>query len=262
LAILIPTAVLLLLCGGVLALVLFSMWGTARTEQLGGPVAIVEKGGPPPEMDAHPLPVPAPWPRPNPPPVEKKDKPAEAKVEPKPVDWRSVGNSRTEGDLKISLSAAIVGKVWVRELNRPLWFNQLCIRLRVENTSATKVIRWRGWLGKGSAQDEHGNAYKPDPITAPYQFEPTGFLNPDHYLNQPNDPHNPTRGEDRNKLEPVSWTGDDGCRINPGKVYIANLFFEAPPPVSKEIRLTLPASVLDRRSDEQWLFRLPIERLE
>jgi hypothetical protein len=173
-----------------------------------------------------------------------------------------VGNSRVEGDLEISLPTAMVGNLWLLEFNRRIRTKLLCVRVRVENTSNSKVIRWRGWYNKGSAQDEHGNTYRPDPPKTPYQFDANNFVDPRSYLKEPNHPHNPIRDEDKSLLEPLGWTGDGGCPINPGKVYIAYIYFEPPPPTSKEIRLTLPASVLDLQSIAQWRFRLPITRLE
>jgi len=238
-------AMLLLLGGMGVVELLGWLWRTPSAQKAGGPAAIVQQAGPQAEIEARP--------------AEKK---AEAKSEPRPVDWSAVGNSRVEGDLNIHLPAAIVGDLWLRAFNRPVRAKLLCVRLRVENTSKTRVIRWRGWRNQGSAQDEHGNTYRPDSPTNPYRFDANNFVDPLSYLDRPDDPHNPTRGEDKSKLEPLGWAGDDGCPIHPGKVYIAYIYFEAPPPASEEIRLTLPASALDRRSDAQWPFRLPIERLE
>ena len=255
---LISLAMLLLLGGIGVVELLGWLWRTPSTQPRGGPTAIVKQADPQAEIEDRPVPKP----RPKSVPAEEPEKKAEAKSEPRPVDWSAVGNSRVEGDLNIHLPAAIVGDLWLRAFNRPVRTKLLCVRLRVENTSKTDVIRWRGWRNQGSAQDEHGNTYRPDSPTNPYQFDANNFVDPLSYLDRPDDPHNPTGGEDKNQLEPLGWAGDDGCPIHPGKVYIAYLYFEAPPPASKEIRLTLPASVLDRRSDAQWPFRLPIERLE
>ena len=229
---------MLLLLGGIGVVELLGwLWRTPSTQPRGGPTAIVKQADPQAEIEDRPVP------------------------KPRPVDWSAVGNSRVEGDLNIHLPAAIVGDLWLRAFNRPVRTKLLCVRLRVENTSKTDVIRWRGWRNQGSAQDEHGNTYRPDSPTKPYQFDANNFVDPLSYLDRPDNPHNPTRDEDKSKLEPLGWAGDDGCPIHPGKVYIAYLYFEAPPPASKEIRLTLPASALDRRSDAPWPFRLPIERL-
>jgi hypothetical protein len=251
-------AMLLLLGGMGVVELLGWLWRTPSAQKAGGPAAIVQQAGPQAEIEARP----APKPGPRSVPAEEPEKKAEAKSEPRPVDWSAVGNSRVEGDLNIHLPAAIVGDLWLRAFNRPVRAKLLCVRLRVENTSKTRVIRWRGWRNQGSAQDEHGNTYRPDPPKKPYRFDANNFVDPLSYLKEPDHPHNPTGGEDKNQLEPLGWAGDDGCPIHPGKVYIAYIYFEAPPPASEEIRLTLPASALDRRSDAQWPFRLPIERLE
>jgi hypothetical protein len=250
---------MLLLFGGVGVVELFDwLRRTPGPQTTGGPTAIVKQAGPQAEIEARPAPKPG---------LElvsgeEPEKNAEAKSDPKPVDWSAVGNSRVEGDLNIDLPAAIVGDLRLRAFNRPVRTKLLCVRLRVENTSKTRVIRWRGWRNQGSAQDEHGNTYRPDSPTNPYQFDANNFVDPLSYLDRPDDPHNPTGGEDKDMLEPLGWAGDDGCPIHPGKVYIAYIYFEAPPSASEEIRLTLPASVLDRRSHAQWPFRLPIEHLE
>jgi hypothetical protein len=257
-ATLIPLGILLLTCGGVLTQWLAWMWRTPGTQKGGGPAAIVKQSDPQEEVKTRP----APKQRPRSEPEEQPEKKARAEVEPVPVDWSAVGNSRAEGDLEISLPAAVVGDLGLLQFNRPIRAKLLCVRLRVENTSKTNVIRWRGWHNQGSAQDERGNNYRPDTPTNPYQFDANNFVDPLSYRKEPNRPHNPTRDEDQSTLEPLGWTGDRGCPINPGKVYIAYLYFEPPPPASREIRLTLPASVLDRRSNARWSFRLPITRLQ
>jgi hypothetical protein len=257
-AILVPLGILLLTCGGVLTQWLAWMWRTPSTQKVGGPVAVGKQSDPQEEMKTRPVPKPSLKFGPE----ERPEKKAEAKTDPKALDWSAVGNSRVEGDLEISLPAAIVGDLGLLEYNRPIRARLLCVRLRVENTSKTDVIRWRGWHNLGSAQDEHGNTYRPDTPTKPYQFDANNFVDPLSYLKEPDHPHNPTRDEDKKTLEPLGWTGDRGCPINPGKVYIAYIYFEAPPPASREIRLTLPASVLDLRSNAQWLFRMPISRIK
>jgi hypothetical protein len=257
-ALLFSLALLLLLGGMGVARLLAWLWQTPSAQTVGGPVASVKQSDPQAGIKTRP----AQKPRPKLTPAEKPEKKAEGRIEPRLVDWSAVGTSRAEGDLEISLPAAIVGDLGLLQFNRPVRAKLLCVRLRVENTSKTDVIRWRGWRNRGSAQDEHGNSYRPDSPTNPYQFDANNFVDPLSYLKEPDHPHNPTRGEDKNNLEPLGWSGDDGCPIHPGKVYIAYIYFEAPPPASKEIRLTLPASVLDRRSDVNWLFRLPIERLD
>jgi hypothetical protein len=257
-AILVPLGIPLVSCGGVTAQWLAWMWRTPGTQKAGAPVAVEKQSDPREEMKTRP----APKPRFKFGPEEQPEKKGEGKIEQEPVDWSAVGNSRVEGDLEISLPAAIVGDLGLLEFNRPIRAKLLCVRLRVENTSKANVIRWRGWLNRGSAQDEHDNTYQPDTPTKPYQFDANNFVDPLSYLKEPEHPHNPTRDEDKNALEPLGWTGDRGCPINPGKVYIAYIYFEAPPPASKEIRLTLPASVVDLRSNAQWPFRLPITRFK
>jgi hypothetical protein len=54
LAIVISAAMPLLLCGGVLMLVVYWLWEAPTTHQLGGPVAIVERDAPLPEMELRP----------------------------------------------------------------------------------------------------------------------------------------------------------------------------------------------------------------
>src|SRR5690349_13069622 len=54
LAIVIPAAMPLLLCGGMLMLVVYWLWEAPATHQPGGPAAIAERDAPPQEMELRP----------------------------------------------------------------------------------------------------------------------------------------------------------------------------------------------------------------
>lgn len=175
-----------------------------------------------------------------------------------PVDWNATSDRIESGDVLISLPIAIVGNVYPHAgLGINTRVKRMAVLLRIENKSTTKVVRWEGWLGEGKATDENGNECLPAPPQ--WQLDPlANFTNGDlkrHWQDLPDD-ENPRLK--RKRLELFSWEGDRGCRVNPGKVYITYLYFEAPPPIAKEVRLemTLPPSKNLLR------FRVPLKHLE
>jgi hypothetical protein len=108
----------------------------------------------------------------------------------------------------------------------------LVVKLKLTNTSKTKVMRFAGWQGNATVVDQHGNAYKP------YSFG-SGFA----FADTPNRPGHPEDAEYDKGSDADSIIAGD-MPLHPGKSYITFLFFEEPAAVSEEARLTLPAKAL------------------
>jgi hypothetical protein len=172
---------------------------------------------------------------------DTKEQPTEqsGNKDPAGPDWSRAGQSYQGKDLKITLGYAVCGPIVGTEGGPYLY-----VKLKVENTSETKILRWGGWQGAGEAYDEHGNRLES------IRFRGLVFAPP----NQDGKEDPDLRGSPR--ASPLDDTGPE--TIDPRKTYTTLLYLEKVPPSSKELRLAVPVSAFDPRSKEVLYFRLPI----
>jgi hypothetical protein len=142
------------------------------------------------------------------------------------VRWEEAGNSGRVGDVS---AGVLLARPWVvnrRDFGAWKLNEMLVVKLKLTNTSTTKIVTFGGWQGKATLVDEHGNEYRAIHFGAGLG----GF------------------GDMPGGAEDVGSDTDAilayNLRLHPGKSYITYLFYEKPAAVSREARLTLPAEAL------------------
>lgn len=180
--------------------------------------------------------------------ADKTDGKPTDKTDAPPPDWTKIGKEFRTGDVVITMLEAFpADAVGADEAGRPYLKPVLIVKIRVANQSKTKVFHWGGWDRKGTVEDEHGNEFKPG-LSAGFVFAAGCSFN---------------RREERTDnpdKDLTGFLGDSSRDIKPGETSVNIIYVKEPPDVSKEIRLTLPASSFDPKSKDVVRFRLPIQR--
>lgn len=151
-------------------------------------------------------------------------------------NWAKVGSSYEGNDLKITIPYACVDRVPGFE-DQPY----LYVKLKVENTSASRAITWRGWEKTGNASDEFNR-----------QLE---FV---HLIGVKSGLKKPDRIPDWEAIKDDSQTRD----IEPLKSYSTLLFLDKYDRMSNELHLTMPVSAFYPNSREVLYFNVRVKRLE
>lgn len=148
-----------------------------------------------------------------------------------PVTWDNVGNTGQVGDVLIESPGARSGPVSLDYSGQWRIPDLLVVRLKLTNTSPTKIIKFEGWQWSALLDDENGNKYHL------IKFGPgfSGFGDM---------PWCTDFRDDYNKDCDTSSFIAANLSLHPGKSYVTYLFYEKAAAVSKEARLTLPAKEL------------------
>lgn len=152
------------------------------------------------------------------------------------VEWIPHTKAAKQGDIRVSITSAKIGKVKYRGLfnssdEEPLKSddNFAIVRLKIENLSKTKKVDFRGWYYDSFSElharltDEHGNTYDPG--------------SHDHVIGQ-------------HKYE----------ALHPGKSFEDLVYFQVPVDAAKTLRLTLPARAFEGEGSLR--FEIPKSKLD
>jgi hypothetical protein len=110
---------------------------------------------------------------------------------------------------------------------------QTLVKLKLTNTSPTKVVKFAGWQETATLEDEHGNRY--GAVTFGRDFG--GFMEGTGWNWEPG------LGRDDASIDTSAILAYN-LSLHPGKSYITYLFFAETAGVAREARLTMPAAAL------------------
>jgi hypothetical protein len=162
----------------------------------------------------------------------QRTEPGKKKVQPVARIYQA-GDEITIGTIKIVFTAAYPITLNGVQFGQSVSAPELRNNFTVENTSAVKVVDWRGWQGDSEIRDEHGNVFRPFTPSRHFLFFAHAEAEADAY--------------------------DASMWINPGQKLTRHIYFQAAPPSSKQASIELPLSVLDRSSTAKILVRLDIK---
>lgn len=153
--------------------------------------------------------------------------------------WEDVSNRGRVGDVSFEVPWARPFEILGVQLGEGVNFGKmLVVKLKLTNTSTTRIVKFGGWQGEGTLEDEHGNRYS----AAHFGRGFGGFLGEYQFDETPADKEY-RKDCDTHAMIAANLT------LHPGKNYITYLFYEEPAAVSKEARLTLPANSLGGRGE-------------
>ena len=170
---------------------------------------------------------------------DRKTAPASGGDSPARSSWSDAGSKGSVGDVSFESPWARPVEVLGLSLGQGANFGKmLVVKLKLTNTSSTRIVTFGGWQREGTLEDEHGNKYSAARFGAGFD----GFLSEDQFDRTAADKEY-SKDCDTHAMIAVNLS------LHPGKSYITYLFYETPAAVSKEARLTLPAKVLGDKGE-------------